>query len=146
MFRFTIRDVLCLMVVAALGVGFTSGAAIAEAFPSRAPAQAYVTTITRKMLDDSPAWDANDENPPLSARKAMAAANAVVAKLEPDTKSWKRRLEGLFLCQDGESNKWYWRVEYRWDPPPGTALGGLAPYMTIVVLMDGTVVQPIIDP
>jgi len=146
MFHFTIRDVLWLTVVA-LAVGLTAAAVVAgPTIRSRAPEQACVTTITQKMLDDSPAWEAKDENPPLSARKAIEAANAVVVKLvEPDTKSWKRRLEGLFLCE-GDPQKWYWRVQYLWDPPPGTAMDGQAPHMTIVVLMDGTVVQPSVAP
>jgi hypothetical protein len=109
-------------------------------FPSRALKNAYITTLSDEVLERTPKWNETDENPPVSARKAISLANGLADKLEPDNDAnWKRRLEGIQLCQKGQN--WFWQAEYEWRPRIG-GLGGLPPFLTIIVLMDGTVVQP----
>lgn len=101
----------------------------------------FVTTISREMLQRSPPWRPNEANPPLSARKALAVAEREKARLirpsaDRDT-VWS--LEGISLVPRAD-DRWYWVIEY-WGTPGG-ALGGSPSVLNVVVLMDGTLVQP----
>ena len=108
-------------------------------FPSYALRHDYDTTIPDDELEKTPRWKEADENPPVSARKAMRLANALADKLEPDTDDFKRELESLALC--AHDGKWYWRAEYEWHVIKGGSTG-ILPNLTIIVLMNGAVVQP----
>ena len=108
-------------------------------FPSVAFGNSYQTIISDDTLQKSPVWKDNDENPPVSARQAMAAAEAVVARLIAPSNEWRRQLDGITLTQKG--NRWFWRAQFVWFPKDG-GLGGLPPYMDVIVLMDGKAIEP----
>lgn len=104
-------------------------------------ARYFVTTISSEMLRRSPPWRANEANPPLSARKALVVAEREKARLispsaDRDT-VWS--LQGMSLVPRAD-DRWYWVIEY-WGAPGG-ALGGSPSVLNVVVLMDGTLVQP----
>ena len=77
----------------------------------------------------------------------MALSQAVVERLTKDEeglKDWKRHFEGATLHKTQDGKRWFWRIEYSWLPKQG-AMTGPPPYMDIIVLMDGTVVEPQLD-
>ena len=103
--------------------------------------QHYVTLITEEMVKKTPVWKADAENPPVSARKAIALADKYVAqKFKPDPKvapKWEQDFESISLVAHGDH--WFWHVHYEWYPTQGEP-GENVPHAYVVVLMDGTVV------
>lgn len=110
-------------------------------FPGAAFGKSYNTEVSDGALAKSPAWRDADDNPPLSARKAIASAEAMVAKVVEPDKEWRRHLEGITLTQRGD--RWFWRAQFIWLPKGG-GIAGLPPYLDIIVLMDGTALKPAI--
>ncbi len=101
----------------------------------------YSTPITEAMVKKTPAWKADAENPPVSARKAMALAEKYVDqkfKLDKaNAEKWERGFESISLVEHGDH--WFWHVHYEWYPTQEEP-GENVPYAYVVVLMDGTVV------
>lgn len=89
--------------------------------------------ISRLAL--TPKWEEADENPPVSARKAMAIAAEVMTGLAPYGRDAKLNAPTLKLRESG--GHWFWVVTY--TPDDWRQFHSSFP---IVVLMDGTVVRP----
>ena len=110
-------------------------------YSSYAFGKRYEVTFTFEALDKTPKWGEDDENPPLSARKALKAANKMKDSLVKDAKGFKWRLVSLDLTPaDGE--RWYWIAHYKALTQKGT---GRPPSLKLVVLMDGRAVKPVIS-
>jgi hypothetical protein len=61
-----------------------------------------------------------------------------------DARGWKWEFQSLGLKQSPRSPlKWHWVAYYQEYPVEG-ALGGAPPDLFVVVLMDGTVVKPVV--
>jgi hypothetical protein len=111
-----------------------------------------VAEITDDAMAACPAWDANSDNPPVSAKQAMQVARTVKESLVQDTDEWEWALESASLRQFAAKRqqaaesprvkKWYWVVVYRAGIKQGGLAGG-APYLEIPVLMDGRAVTPV---
>jgi hypothetical protein len=102
----------------------------------------YIVAVTQKQLDKSPIWKDDAENPPLSARKAMKLTATMKDNLVKDTDRLVWKQEGASLEEAGD-NRWYWLISYRAsDPRPGTGSTGQPPTLRLIVLMDGTVIEP----
>ncbi len=99
----------------------------------------YVVTITQRALDESPGWDDKAENPPLSAKKALKLATDMKNSLVKDSDKLKWQLESLSLkpLPDG---KWYWLANY--EARNQGHIEGRPESLRLVVLMDGTAIQP----
>jgi len=52
-----------------------------------------------------------------------------------------RRLDAASLVPLG-AKKWCWRVRYEWHPRDG--MRGVPPDFDVLILMDGTVVEPVV--
>jgi hypothetical protein len=130
---------ICTCVVAFAGLYAQPLVANELGFPSSAFDADYETVITDHMLQDTPQWPDADDNPPVSARKAIALSAAVVQRLVKTPDDWQLRLDGLTLSQSG--NRWYWRAQYEWFPRGG-GLSGLPPHFDVIVLMNGKAVEP----
>ncbi len=98
-----------------------------------------VAEITNDTLAKSPAWEANSENPPISARRAIDLAGKVKDALVRDTDDWEWHLESATLRK--HVVKWFWIVTYRASIKHGGLAGG-APYLELPVLMDGQAIRP----
>jgi len=99
----------------------------------------YAFTITEAMLVSTQDWNGSG-NPPLSCGDALKAADAFIATLKPDAPySW--RFEGLTLMP--RNTKWIWSGSWtlEWDKP----MTGVWPHMSCYILMDGTVVRPVVS-
>jgi hypothetical protein len=89
----------------------------------------------------SPKWNPKrEENPPLSAARALKQAHEFIATMPTDKDhSWE--FEDLALVDvDG----WLWRAHFRLQT---NASGGLHDYyMGCYILLDGTVIEPVVTP
>jgi len=112
---------------------------LAQTHESYGIGKRYIVTISEEALRKSPAWDADAENPPLSARKALKLADEKKAKLVQDSKSRKWELQAIALMPGGD-DKWYWLVHYEARPRVGGT--GINPFLRLAVLMNGTVIDP----
>ncbi len=101
----------------------------------------YVVTIAYAALDKAPKWAEADENPPLSAKKALKAANDMKDSLMKDSEKPKWILRSLDLRPAGD-DRWYWTANYEEEPLNGRRLAGQPPSLKLVVLMDGTAIKP----
>lgn len=102
------------------------------------------TIVADEMIKSSPHWKKSSENPPVSARRALKLTNEYVAAHIIEDDEWRRDLPSLALVP--VEDKWLWKVNYVWWPKHG-GLGGVAPWLSVIILMDGTVVpdHPVAD-
>lgn len=98
---------------------------------THADGQKYVTTLKISQLLATPTWDEGQENPPLSARKALAAAQEVVARFAPYGKETKLPPPLLKLREN--DGHWFWVVYF--SPNDFRQFQSTFP---VVVLMDGS--------
>ena len=99
----------------------------------------YVVSISDDMLEASPSWKDDAENPPLSARKALTLATEMKDTLVKDTQEFKWALRSCTL-QPADGDKWYWLVRYEAEFQGAST--GRPNHLRLVVLMDGLVIKP----
>ena len=107
---------------------------------SRAFGKVYSVTVNDDQLDASPAWAEDEEHPPLSARHAMKLATELKDRLVNDSDDYKWKLETASLNAASE-HKWYWLIQFGVDYR-SAIFAGTPPDLRLVVLMDGTVIEP----
>lgn len=112
-----------------------------EVIPCELPDGSCVVTVVREGALNRSLWLPEEENPPVSARKALALAEKEKERVLRGVRGGNTRwvLNSINLTPAGR-NRWYWEVEYHGYPP-----GGMTgrPYVLIfVVLMDGRLVKP----
>lgn len=99
----------------------------------------YEFRIPDQDLQKAPAWPPNQDNPPLSARRAIDAAKNEIATLLPNGKDW--RLYEVTLRQI-DNTHWVYLVQFL-EPLRGNGNGQqLSNGFQVVVLMNGTAVMP----
>ena len=89
-------------------------------------------TVTLKQLENCPEWLAEQEHPPLSARRALTLASDYLPKLVTNAENWKAGEIRLRPAHD----KWVYVVEFAEHKE------GIKTPLGIVVLMNGEVVEP----
>ena len=99
--------------------------------------QRFDFNITEEQLNDTPSWQENADNPPLSARKAIQVAQAFLPKMIAKSEQWT--LHKLSLEKMGDKDKWVYVVQFEGPHPGGD---GFVSTMDIVVLMSGVPVKP----
>jgi hypothetical protein len=102
----------------------------------------YEFRISDQELQQTPAWQPGQENPPLSARRAMDIARKQLVTLIPNGKDWRLYAVTLRPIQD----RWVYLVDFL---EPLRADGGgkqLSSGFQVVVLMNGTAVMPRVSP
>jgi hypothetical protein len=109
-------------------------------FWSYAFGKCYSVAVTQAALDKAPVWKDDSDNPPVAARKAMRLADRLKDKLVKDNDKYRWKREEAALQEAGEG-QWYWVVSYK-AVYRGRCSSGVAPFLHLVVLMDGTVVEP----
>ena len=92
--------------------------------------------ITREQVLKTPVWKADVDSPPLAPRKAEQLATEKFRKLITDTEDWKR--ESITLEDTGDGLHWIYIVAFT----KVGAYAGLPPYLRVIVLMDGNVIEP----
>jgi hypothetical protein len=119
---------------------------LSQVFYSYAFGKRYCCEISRESLAKSPSWDTTTDNPPLSPGKAVRLANALKDKFVKDSRDFKWHLISADLENDwwsGEDagKKWWWSVKYEAHVRVGGE-SGIPNHLTLIVLMDGTVIEP----
>jgi hypothetical protein len=99
----------------------------------------YIVRVSPKDLKQSPSWKKDEENPPLSARKAIKLATKMKDSLVKDSKDFKWELQSAALEPAG-NDKWLWIVCYQ-AVFSGASVSSV-PHLRLAVLMDGKVVKP----
>lgn len=103
----------------------------------------YEVTLSKDAVERTPVWRDDAENPPLSARKAIKLADALRTKLVQDGKKYKWKRKSAAIQFLPASNQCVWEVDY--EPEFQIDFSGIPPELHLFVLMDGTVVQPVIS-
>ena len=90
-----------------------------------------------------PTWPLDAAYPPFSARKAQMLARKQMDKLVSDGKEWP--LERICLQDMGDNLHWIYVVEFGLPPSKSGGLHRtIEVTFRIVVLMDGTVIKPVV--
>ena len=92
--------------------------------------------VTAERVLKAPVWKSDDVSPPLAARKADELATAKFRQLIPDWDTWKR--ERIVLEDLGDGLHWIYVVEFMQTSSSKVK----PPFLNVIVLMDGTVVEP----
>jgi hypothetical protein len=100
----------------------------------------YVSLVSEADLKTSPAWLETQEQPPLSPRRAMQAAQATVTNLFKDVPTI---VDFVSLHPVGRENKWVYLVQFTTMPRGG--LDGDSLPIRLVVLMNGEALLPRTD-
>jgi hypothetical protein len=99
----------------------------------------FAIAVPERALQKAPKWEKGASNPPLAARKAIDIANQAKVRLIPDDSKDPLLFKRASLVP--LSGTWTWQVEYE-AKDRGTRPANLL----LVVLMDGTLVEPIVSP
>jgi len=108
-----------------------------EAYYSSLWPYEYVSVVTREQVLAAPVWRADRGHPPLAARTAERLATSMFRKL-PGNGLAPDRSE-IRLVDTGNGLHWFYVVRFTDLHSPVTGLPFSA---DIVVLMDGTVIEP----
>ena len=130
-------------ILAALAVALYSSTVLGQvSYYSHLPdGKIYRSSFSRAEIAASPKWLGKDDNPPLSARKALKLAQSTFDKTalpkygDLVVQLWEATL--MWLGDD----KWVWRVRYHWHVPKGFSSGPGSDFY-VLILMDGTVASP----
>ena len=100
----------------------------------------YFFTILEHDLAVAPSWEPEKTpRPPLDPGEAVTRAQTKLKELFPDLQGWK--LAGVDLASSWSPNYWYYQVQFQ-PPGPAMKVGQSVEMFSIVVLMDGRVVDP----
>jgi hypothetical protein len=137
-----LRKSLCLLFLTIfVGPLLATTAAFNMSFDAYFDGNRYEFVIRHDMVEQAPLWNPDLEpNPPLSAAEALAKSKACISAVPtwPGTE-WKFEQIGLGNAAGG----WFWVSRYRLAQNDGVRTGAW-PFMFCAILMDGTVVRPII--
>jgi hypothetical protein len=136
-----------LLVLLILPVSLLSSPCPAQTYYSYAFGKQYAFKITTEMLAKSPSWPENSDNPPLPARKAIRLATALKDRLVKDSEAFKWHLVSAQLERNWglktDTGKWWWLINFEAHVRVG-GQSGRPINLRVVVLMDGTVIEPTI--
>jgi hypothetical protein len=109
---------------------------------SRLKGKLFKFVVMESQLQNVPKWETKAEHPPLSPRKAMSIAKQKARELLPAVYDWD--VSALTLQRTGAEGNWIYVVkaterpnQLRWNNPA---------WINIIVLMDGSAVEPTIAP
>jgi len=98
----------------------------------------YEFRIPEQDLLKTPAWAPDQDNPPLSARRAIDIAKEEIAALLPNGKDWRLYEVTLRPLDD----HWVYLVQFLEPLRPDGGGQQLSNGFQVVVLMDGVAVMP----
>jgi hypothetical protein len=99
----------------------------------------YISTATRDRILKAPIWRAGRDNPPLSPRKADQLATNYYPRIPAHLPGGMDR-QYIALLDSGDGLHWVYVVQFT---DLHGAYAGLPPHFDLIVLMDGTVVEPV---
>jgi hypothetical protein len=102
----------------------------------------YEFLVSDQDLQKTPVWPANQENPPLPARRAADIARKQLATLLPDGKDWRLHEITLRPLDD----HWIYLVGFLEPLRNDGAAQQFSTGFQLVVLMNGVAVMPRVTP
>jgi len=99
----------------------------------------YEVVVHESDLRRAPLWRDDEESPPLSPQQAKRMAKAYVSQFIPESRNW--RVERLSLEPINARDQWIYVVDFCPVPIGGSTFGNATPFQ-IVILLDGTLLQP----
>lgn len=102
----------------------------------------YTFKVTAEELQTLPSWNPDTEEVPLSARKALELARTNMARLLPTSQIWS--LDHIDLTRMTK-DKWIYEVYFGCLLEDCVRPGSDWSFM-IYVKMDGSIVEPVIEP
>lgn len=108
---------------------------------SHASGKLYQSDLTRDAIRKSPAWDQENESPPVSLKKAIRLAEKMRKSVvkPPDKRKWE--VTNMHLIFEGKHCAWYVTFHTKTIEPEAGLIDGFDE-VTLFVLMDGTVIEP----
>jgi len=100
-------------------------------------------TVRQDDAEGLPPWNELIEDPPLPPRRAILLAQSQLEKLVSDADKWT--FAGLRLQPLKVKDAWVYVIDFHGPLPPGV-IDGSSPLMSIVVLMNGSAIQPTRSP
>jgi hypothetical protein len=97
----------------------------------------FTSIVTREQASRTPIWSAQQDSPPLSARTAEKNAIAKCHKILANANSW--RVNSIILQSPWDNTNWFYTVEFVPEAPLSQRAS-----LDIIVLMNGTVIEPIV--
>jgi hypothetical protein len=103
----------------------------------------YYTSVSPERILRTPGWKDDSKEPPLSPLKALNLAETERRILirDLDLEGWE--LESASLKR-AHGDHWYYEVGFRGLNKPVDTTTGHRPSLVVLVLMDGTVVEPVV--
>jgi hypothetical protein len=108
--------------------------------------------LSEKAANDQSVWRTTDKSPPTPAREAIANARRKLLEVFPAKRTWTLSqvvLDPVDFTLDAPDGieLWQYRITFeRHREPPNPHFHDVDGKVTMVVLMDGTVVDPIVEP
>jgi hypothetical protein len=110
---------------------------------SLAGEKAFVATVSPAQMKQCPTWATDAAEPPFPALKALNRAEAKRRELVKDSDLWRWELDDAHLRAAVE-DRWYYEVSFVAKRQGAAASTGHPPALTLLVLMDGTVPEPVV--
>jgi hypothetical protein len=108
--------------------------------------------LNDKAANDQSVWKTSDKNPPCSVRDAIASAKRKLMEIFPAKRNWtlaEVRLQPATSTLDAADGIEIWNYSIAFERHPdteGPGPIGVDGRVTMIVLMDGTAVEPTIEP
>ena len=117
---------------------------MAFAHHSRVFGKLFTSRIEDDVFDSAPIWGEYEENPPVSARKAIQLADAKQTELVQDNEDYKWQCRFATLVFNRNTGRcYYWWVSYEAVFRGSTT--GIPPSLDLYVLMDGKLIEPTVS-
>ncbi len=113
-------------------------------YASYAFGRVYWSTIADDALAKTPRWKSSEENPPVSARKAIQLADARREQLVKDTKDFKWSRVSVAIEFTERPEECYWKISYEAHIRVGGE-SGVPHHLDLYVLMDGKLIEPAVS-
>jgi hypothetical protein len=103
----------------------------------------YQSSVTLELLEGSPAWPEEQDNPPLPPRRAVEIALGHLQKLFSNAEKWRKGEIRLYPVRE----KWVYIIELIGPPlEDPKSMSGINPHFAVIVLMSGEPVEPKVTP
>lgn len=102
----------------------------------------WLTTVTPDRLARTPEWKDGDKDPPFSPLKALNLAEAKRKELVKDSDDWVWELSTTSTTRI-KGDRWYYEVHFHAEFQGGASTGS-PPGLVLIVLMDGTIPEPVV--
>ena len=108
--------------------------------------------LSDKAANDQSVWKTAEKNPPVSVRDAVTAARSKLRELFPAKRVWTLedvRLKPVVFTLDAKDGIELWQYVITFErhrDPPNPHFPDVDGRVSLVLLMDGTVVDPLIEP